>query len=146
MMYLILLVSAFPMALSFVDCRVWRERMFLLVLCEERAGTHKLCSGHCAVPTSPCGAMSNRIDEAVPDDGTSERPRKAQKREKRRLQKHAPSDIERPDTISGETIEIQHGRLQAEAAAADILARARADGAALRPRGGARQRARTARI
>ena len=68
----------------------------------------------------------------------NERRRKAQKQERTRRQtharqcggllKHALSDIERPDTISGETIEIQHGRLQAEAAAADILARARADG------------------
>ncbi len=66
-----------------------------------------------------------------------ERPRKAQKRERRRLQKHAGqckmlkhalSDIERPDTISGETIEIQHGRLQAEATAADIIARVDAEG------------------
>ena len=52
-----------------------------------------------------------------------ERPRKTQKREKRRLQKHATSEMDRPDPISGETIEIQHGRLQAEATAADIISR-----------------------
>ena len=46
---------------------------------------------------------------------------------KKRLQKYAPSEMDRPDPISGETIEIQHGRLQAEAAAADILARVDAE-------------------
>ena len=64
-----------------------------------------------------------------------ERPRKTQKREKRRFQKHADNilehglscEIERPDTISGETVEMQRGRLQAEAAAADILARVNAE-------------------
>ena len=66
-----------------------------------------------------------------------ERPRKTQKQEKKRLQKHADqckmlkhglnSEIERPDTISGENVEMQRGRLQADAAAADILARAEAE-------------------
>ena len=67
-------------------------------------------------------------DRSASPGKADERPRKAQKREKRRLQKHATSEIERPDTISGETIEIQHGRLLAEAAAADILARVDAEG------------------
>ena len=64
-----------------------------------------------------------------------ERPRKTRKREKRRFQKHADNilehglscEIERPDTISGETVEMQRGRLQAETAAADILARVNAE-------------------
>ena len=43
------------------------------------------------------------------------------------LERGLSSEIERPDTISGETMEIQRGRLQADAAAADILARTGAE-------------------
>ena len=89
-------------------------------------------------PTTSTKLLRTMADRSASPAKADERPRKAQKREKRRLQKHASqckmlkhalsSEIERPETISGETIEIQHGRLQAEAAAAEILARAGAEG------------------
>ena len=53
------------------------------------------------------------------------RPRKTQKRERRRFQKDSTSEIDRPDPIPGETIEIQQSRLQAEATAADLMSRGR---------------------
>ena len=121
--------------------------MLLLVRVYVKNERAPITSAHsiarCPVCPAPrCPEDSTELRRTMSDRNASqgkagERPRKAQKRERRRLQthagqckrlKHALSDIERPDTISGETIEIQHGRLQAEATAADILGRAESVG------------------
>lgn len=82
-----------------------------------------------------CGECSYLFESAGKGDEC--RP-KAQKRSRKEIQKPTrkkPRNLvkyglgtERPEMVSGETVEIQHGRLQAEATAAEILARADAEG------------------